>query len=127
MRCLIMALVVGVCVMAMAGPAQAIKVTVINETNDGWYFTLHSQKYYGCVDYVTAHSTNSCSSSVGITVREVNVTRYDPTKFYWDCPKSVRCRFRSDPAIKESRVVVTIKKSGIHIKRKDGTVLESCP
>ena len=121
-----MALVMAVSALAMAGPAQAIKVTVINETNDGWYYTLHSQKHYGCVHYVTAHATTSCSSAMGITVREVNVTRYDPTKFYWDCPKSVHCRFRSDPAIKESRVVVTIKRSGIHIKRKDGTVLEFC-
>ena len=127
MRCLIMALVMGVWTLAMAGPAQAIKVTVINETNDGWFFLLRSQKAYGCNDYVTAHKTGSCSSSMGITVSEVNVTRYDPTKSYWDCPESVRCRFRSNPAIKESRVVVTINKSGIQIKRKDGTVLEACP
>lgn len=86
MRCLIMALVVGVCLMAMAVPAQATKITVNNDTDAAWFFTICSVDNYCCTSNVAAKSSDSCSDFNGNSTQMARVTMLNPSGTFTGVP-----------------------------------------
>ncbi len=115
----------------LSSPAWALKCNINNQTSVTWLVGFHSRMGHGSVLEVLPNSSKEKSTSFGVSIRDVQVIRADPSQPCPDCPEAGKCEFIPPEPVKGQYIVVEIGQREVVIKMTDKKgneleILKSC-